>query len=55
MAAMDGDAARARARSSSSAGDPLRGLEAVRRVCRGHLVLLDTVSAPPLDQGDTRI
>jgi tRNA (mo5U34)-methyltransferase len=26
--------------------DPLRGLEAVRRVCRGHLLLLDTVSAP---------
>ena len=26
--------------------DPLRGLEAVRRVCQGHLVLLDTVSAP---------
>lgn len=26
--------------------DPLRGLEAVRRVCRGHLILLDTISAP---------
>jgi tRNA (mo5U34)-methyltransferase len=26
--------------------DPLRGLEAVRRVCRGHLIVLDTVSAP---------
>jgi tRNA (mo5U34)-methyltransferase len=26
--------------------DPLRGLEAVRRVCRGHLILLDTVSLP---------
>jgi hypothetical protein len=26
--------------------DPLRGLEAVRRVCRGHLLLLDTVSMP---------
>jgi tRNA (mo5U34)-methyltransferase len=26
--------------------DPLRGLEAVRRVCRGHLLLLDTVSLP---------
>jgi tRNA (mo5U34)-methyltransferase len=26
--------------------DPLRGLEAVRSVCRGHLVLLDTVSRP---------
>jgi tRNA (mo5U34)-methyltransferase len=26
--------------------DPLRGLEAVRRVCRGHLVVLETVSAP---------
>jgi tRNA (mo5U34)-methyltransferase len=26
--------------------DPLRGLEAVRRVCRGHLLLLDTVSTP---------
>ena len=26
--------------------DPLRALEAVRTVCRGHLVLLDTVSAP---------
>ncbi len=26
--------------------DPLRGLEAVRRVCRGHLLLLDTVSRP---------
>ncbi len=26
--------------------DPLRGLEAVRRVCRGHLILLDTVSRP---------
>lgn len=24
--------------------DPLRALEAVRRVCRGHLILLDTVS-----------
>jgi hypothetical protein len=29
-------------------GDPAvpRGLEAVRRVCRDHLLLLDTVSAP---------
>jgi tRNA (mo5U34)-methyltransferase len=26
--------------------DPLRGLEAVRSVCRGHLILLDTVSRP---------
>jgi SAM-dependent methyltransferase len=26
--------------------DPLRGLEAVRRVCRGSLILLDTVSLP---------
>jgi tRNA (mo5U34)-methyltransferase len=26
--------------------DPLRGLEAVRGVCRGHLLLLDTVSRP---------
>src|ERR687898_398858 len=26
--------------------DPLRGLEAVRRVCRGHLILLETVSGP---------
>jgi tRNA (mo5U34)-methyltransferase len=26
--------------------DPLRALEAVRRVCRGHLILLDTVSLP---------
>jgi tRNA (mo5U34)-methyltransferase len=26
--------------------DPLRALEAVRRVCRGHLLLLDTVSLP---------
>lgn len=26
--------------------DPIRGLEALRRVCRGHLLLLDTVSAP---------
>jgi tRNA (mo5U34)-methyltransferase len=26
--------------------DPLRGLEAVRRICRGQLLLLDTVSAP---------
>jgi tRNA (mo5U34)-methyltransferase len=26
--------------------DPLRGLEAVRSVCRGHLVVLDTVSRP---------
>ena len=26
--------------------DPLRALEAVRSVCRGHLILLDTVSAP---------
>jgi tRNA (mo5U34)-methyltransferase len=26
--------------------DPLRGLEAVRAVCRGHLILLDTVSRP---------
>jgi tRNA (mo5U34)-methyltransferase len=26
--------------------DPLGGLEAVRRVCRGHLILLDTVSRP---------
>ena len=26
--------------------DPLRGLEAVRRVCRGHLIVLDTVSLP---------
>ena len=40
--------------------DPLRGLEAVRRVCRGHLLLLDTVSRPlsfvpaPLARLDTR-
>jgi tRNA (mo5U34)-methyltransferase len=26
--------------------DPLRGLEAVRAVCRGHLLLLETVSRP---------
>jgi tRNA (mo5U34)-methyltransferase len=26
--------------------DPLRALEAVRSVCRGHLILLDTVSRP---------
>jgi tRNA (mo5U34)-methyltransferase len=26
--------------------DPLRGLEAVRRVCRGRLILLETVSRP---------
>jgi tRNA (mo5U34)-methyltransferase len=26
--------------------DPLRALEAVRRVCGGHLILLDTVSRP---------
>jgi len=26
--------------------DPIGGLEAVRRVCRGHLLLLDTVSLP---------
>jgi SAM-dependent methyltransferase len=26
--------------------DPLRALEAVRRVCRGHLILLDTISLP---------
>jgi tRNA (mo5U34)-methyltransferase len=26
--------------------DPLRGLEALRRVCRGHLILLETVSRP---------
>jgi tRNA (mo5U34)-methyltransferase len=26
--------------------DPLRGLAAVRRVCRGYLILLDTVSRP---------
>jgi tRNA (mo5U34)-methyltransferase len=26
--------------------DPLRGLEAVRGVCRGHLILLETVSRP---------
>ena len=26
--------------------DPLRGLEALRRVCRGHLIVLDTVSRP---------
>ena len=26
--------------------DPLRGLEAVRRVCRGQLILLETVSRP---------
>jgi len=26
--------------------DPIRALEAVRRVCRGHLLLLDTVSLP---------
>jgi tRNA (mo5U34)-methyltransferase len=26
--------------------DPLRGLEALRRVCRGQLILLDTVSRP---------
>jgi tRNA (mo5U34)-methyltransferase len=26
--------------------DPIGALEAIRRVCRGHLLLLDTVSAP---------
>ena len=26
--------------------DPLRALEAVRRVCRGHVILLETVSRP---------
>ena len=26
--------------------DPLRALDALRRVCRGHLLLLDTVSLP---------
>jgi tRNA (mo5U34)-methyltransferase len=26
--------------------DPLRALEAVRRVCSGHLILLDTISLP---------
>jgi len=26
--------------------DPIGALESIRRVCRGHLVLLDTVSAP---------
>jgi hypothetical protein len=26
--------------------DPLRGLEALRRVCRGHLIVLDTISRP---------
>ena len=26
--------------------DPLRALEAVRRVCRGHLIVVDTVSRP---------
>jgi tRNA (mo5U34)-methyltransferase len=26
--------------------DPLRGLEAVRGVCRGHLILVDTISRP---------
>jgi tRNA (mo5U34)-methyltransferase len=26
--------------------DPLRGLDALRRVCRGHLMVLDTVSRP---------
>ena len=26
--------------------DPIRALEALRRVCRGHLLLLDTVSRP---------
>jgi tRNA (mo5U34)-methyltransferase len=26
--------------------DPLRGLEAIGRVCRGHLIVLDTVSRP---------
>jgi tRNA (mo5U34)-methyltransferase len=40
--------------------DPLRGLAAVRRVCRGHLILLDTVSRPldlipaPLTRLDAR-
>jgi len=40
--------------------DPLRGLEAVRRVCRGHLILLETVSRPldllpaPLSRLDAR-
>lgn len=40
--------------------DPLRALEAVRRVCRGHLILLDTVSRPldllpaPLGRLDAR-
>ena len=26
--------------------DPLRALEAIRSVCRGHLMLLDTISLP---------
>src|SRR5919112_329903 len=26
--------------------DPLRALEAVRRVCRGHIIVLETVSRP---------
>jgi len=26
--------------------DPIQGLQAIRRVCRGHLLLLDTVSLP---------
>ena len=26
--------------------DPLRALEALRRVCRGHLILLETISLP---------
>ncbi len=40
--------------------DPLRGLEALRRVCRGHLIVLDTVSRPlsllpaPVARLDTR-
>jgi len=40
--------------------DPLRGLEAVRRVCRGHLILLEMVSRPldllpaPLSRLDAR-
>jgi len=40
--------------------DPLRGLEAVRRICRGHLILLETVSRPldllpaPLSRLDAR-
>ena len=40
--------------------DPLRAFEAVRRVCRGHLILLDTVSRPldllptPLSRLDAR-